>query len=120
MPHPIVPPPPAGLASVKAPLVLLPNDGIVDELYMLWSTDGFPKMVNGISGYQPPRNGALQVAASNFPDPNAVEQLRAAGVRSIVVLRDQTDNPAQIDAPVDQLGITREERGDMIVYTLNP
>jgi hypothetical protein len=37
-----------------------------------------------------------------------------------VVLRDQVSDPAMIDAPTDELGIGREERGSVIVYTLDP
>jgi hypothetical protein len=120
MPHPVVPAPPAGFSHVRTPMVIVPNDGITDELYMLWSTDGFPTMVNGLSGYTPPRQYALKDAANKFPDPQSIEQLRAAGVRSLVVLRDQVNDPAMTDAPVDGLGITREERGNLIIYTLSP
>ena len=77
-------------------------------------------MVNGLSGYTPPQQHAMKDAANKFPDPQSIEQLRAAGVRSLVVLRDQVDDPAMTDAPVDGLGITREERGDLIIYTLSP
>jgi hypothetical protein len=120
MPHPIVPGPPAAFSHIRTPMVVVPNDGISDELYLLWSTDGFPTMVNGYSGYNPPTQVALKNAASRFPDPESIEQLRAAGVRSLVVVRSQVDNPALIDAQVEELGITREERGDLVVYTLGP
>jgi hypothetical protein len=120
MPHPVVPAAPAAFSHIGTPMVIVPNDGITDELYMLWSTDGFPTMVNGLSGYTPPQQYALKDAANKFPDPQSIEQLRAAGVRSLVVLRDQVGDPAVTDAPVDGLGITREERGDLIVYTLSP
>lgn len=120
MPHPVVPAPPAGFSHIRTPMVIVPNEGITDELYMLWSTDGFPTMVNGLSGYTPPQQSALKNAASKFPDPQSIEQLRAAGVRSLVVRRDQVGDPAVTDAPVDGLGITREERGNLIIYTLSP
>jgi hypothetical protein len=120
MPHPIVPAPPRAFSHVPTPMVVVPNDGISDELYQLWSTNGFPTMVNGLSGYTPQSQLALKGAAAKFPDPNSIEQLRAAGVRSLVVVRSQANNPAQIDAAVDDLGVTREERGDLIIYTLTP
>src|SRR5205823_11436428 len=40
MPHPEVPPPPAAFSHIRTPMVIVPNDGVTDELYMLWSTDG--------------------------------------------------------------------------------
>lgn len=120
MPHPEVPAPPAGFSHIRTPMVIVPNEGVTDELYMLWSTDGFPTIVNGLSGYTPPQQYALKDAANKFPDPQSIEQLRGAGVRTLVVLRDQVGDPAVTDAPVDGLGITREERGNLIVYTLSP
>jgi hypothetical protein len=120
MPHPVVPAPPAGFGQLRGPLLVLPDDGNADELYMLWSAEGFTTMVNGISGYAPPRQAELRAAGDKFPDEASVEQLRAAGVRTVVILRNQVNDPMQPVANVDSLGITREERGDMVVYTLTP
>jgi hypothetical protein len=101
-------------------LLILPDEGNDDELYMLWSASGFPTMVNGLSGYQPPKQAELRAAGDKFPDADSVEQLRAAGVRTVVILRDKLDDPLRLAANVDSLGITREDRGDMIIYTLTP
>jgi hypothetical protein len=120
MPHPVVPAPPAGFAQLRAPLLILPDEANADELYMLWSTSGFPTMVNGLSGYGPPRQAELRAAGDRFPDEASVGQLRAAGVRTVVILRNEVSDPIQLAANVDSLGITREERGDMVIYTLNP
>jgi hypothetical protein len=120
MPHPMVPSPPAGFAHLRGPLLVLPDDANADELYMLWSTAGFPAMVNGLSGYGPPRQAELRAAGKRFPDPASVDELRAAGVRTVVILRNQVNDPMQPAANVDYLGMTREERGDMVIYTLTP
>jgi hypothetical protein len=120
MPHPVVPAPPAGFAQLPAPLLVLPDEGIADELYMLWSTEGFPKMVNGLSGYEPPRQAELRAAGDKFPAPDSVDKLRAAGVRTVVVLRAGRNDRMRQTADVESLGVTREERGDLVVYTLNP
>jgi hypothetical protein len=120
MPHPIAPPPPAGFGKVPGPLVVLPEEGLTDALYMAWSTEGFAPMVNGLSGFTPPDQVPLRTAASQFPDPESIAQLRAAGIRSVVVLRGQVTNRALLTAPADELGIRRDDRGEIIVYTLNP
>ncbi|GII22299.1 hypothetical protein [Planosporangium mesophilum] len=120
MPHPVVPAPPAGFSQLRGPFLVLPDEGNDDEVYMLWSTSGFPTMVNGLSGYQPPKQAELRAAGDKFPEADSVEQLRAAGVRTVVILRDKLDDPMRLAANVDSLGITREERGDMIIYTLTP
>jgi hypothetical protein len=124
MPHPVVPAPPAGFAQLPGPLLVMPDEENADQLYMLWSTSGFPTMVNGLSGYAPPRQAELRAAGDRFPAPDSVDKLRAAGVRTVVVLRhqnrDRNDDRLGQAADIESLGITREERGGMIVYTLNP
>ncbi|MDT5037008.1 MAG: hypothetical protein QOE03_2193 [Micromonosporaceae bacterium] len=120
MPHPIAPPPPAGFGKVAGPLVILPQDEHTDPLYMAWSTEGYVPMVNGLSGFTPRDQVPLRTASSHFPDPGSIAQLRAAGIRSVVVLRNRVTNQALLTAPVDELGIRRDDRGEMIVYTLSP
>ena len=125
--HPEVPLPPAALATAEAPLLVLPSDPswgqLTDENVMLWGTDRFPAMVNGASGFIPPRLLAVREAALNFPDATSVAMLRELGVRTVIVLR----NPPwwgmrvpqnMLDAPIDGLGITRHDEGDVIVYAL--
>jgi hypothetical protein len=120
MPHPVVPAPPAGFSQLRGPLLVLPDDANADELYMLWSTENFPTMVNGLSGYAPVRQAELRAAGNKFPDQGSVDQLRAAGVRTVVILRNEVNDPMRLAAEVDSLGISREERGDLVIYTLNP
>jgi hypothetical protein len=118
VPHPVVPRPPAGFAQLKGPMLMLPEEELNDDVFMLWSTNGFPTMVNGNSGYLPPRGRELRRAGERFPDPASIDELRAAGVRTVVVLRDQVD-PAQYDVPVDELGMSREEKGNLLIFTLD-
>lgn len=121
MPHPAVPVAPAVLAEAESPMLVLPSDGLTDENIMLWTTDRFPALVNGGSGFQPQRQASIREAAKNFPDPASVEMLRALGVRSVVVLRDRVaGTPYQhaLDAPTDGLDVTRQEVADGVVYTL--
>jgi hypothetical protein len=120
MPHPVVPAPPAGFAQLRGPMLVLPDDANADELYMLWSTTGFPTMVNGLSGYAPVSQAELRAAGDRFPAQESIDQLRAAGVRTVVILRKQVNDPMRSAADVDSLGVSREERGDMVIYTLDP
>lgn len=123
-PHPIVPKQPAVLRSVQGPLMVLPSDPLTDENVMLWATDKFQPMVNGGSGFYPTRQQEIREASKTFPDSASVTALREIGVKTVVVLRDRAaGTPWQnaADAPVDGLGITREEVGeDAVVFHLTP
>ena len=128
--HPTVPAPPRGLRHAEAPLIHLPADDVgtpVDDLlthrYMVWSTDGFPELVNGISGVTPRRTLELGELARGFPDGASVAALRAAGVRSVVLHPEQATDTAwagAADKPVEGLGIGRRVVGRTVLYDLTP
>jgi hypothetical protein len=126
IPHPAVPPAPAALRSenagiVRPPLLVLPSDTPTDQLVMLWSTDGFPRMVNGSSGLGPVSQGQIRGIAIRFPDQASVAQLRRYGIATVVVLRDRiagTPWAGAADAPITGLDITREEIDHAVVYHL--
>src|SRR5439155_6069596 len=86
-PHPVVPKGPAALATAQPPVLVLPSDQLTDENVMLWSTDRFPKMVNGGSGFTPTRQAQVREAMKSFPDPTSVQTLRELGVKTVIVLR---------------------------------
>jgi hypothetical protein len=120
-PHPIVPAQPAALRTVSGPMIVLPSDQLIDENIMLWSTTKFQKMINGGSGFTPVRQGQTRQASQTFPDANSIAYLTGLGVKTVVVLRDQVaGTPWQNapNAPVDGLGITREEIGNAVVFHL--
>ncbi|MEV6526142.1 hypothetical protein AB0M43_29790 [Longispora sp. NPDC051575] len=119
--HPEVPPPPVAFSTLKAPLMLLPSDQFTDEAAMLWSTDGFPTMVNGGSAFYPMRQDEIRNASMTFPSPESVQYLRDLGVKTVVVLRDRIPGTAwerAADAPTDGLGIDRREDGRTVIFTL--
>jgi hypothetical protein len=123
-PHPPVPTAPTALRTVEAPLMVLPTSLLLDENTMLWTTDRFPRMVNGGSGFQPQRQDELRKLAERFPDRDSVDALRAIGVKTVVVVPARvagTPYAGAVDpqVPLDELGVTREVRGDAIVYTLD-
>jgi hypothetical protein len=119
--HPEVPLAPIALSQFADPIMVLPTDEAFDLNVMLWSTAGFPRMVNGSSGYIPPEQAQLRDTMKSFPDLNSVLALRAIGVKTVVVLRDQAANSPYLTAMITSgagLGITRTDLKDAVVFTL--
>ncbi|MEV4386647.1 hypothetical protein AB0J68_13200 [Micromonospora sp. NPDC049580] len=120
-PHPVVPAQPAAMRAAEGPLLVLPSNQSIDQHVMLWSTDGFPDVVNGGSGFTPRQLDDVRRVSQSFPDQTSVDYLRTFGVRTVVLLRSQvpgTPWEITIDAPVESLGITRQDVGDAVVYRL--
>jgi hypothetical protein len=89
---------------------------------MFWSTDRFPKIVNGISGFTPKDQDAARKATHEFPDTVSVDFLRHAGIRQVVVVKDKVGSAyphaAHPDPSAEELGLTWKDYGDTILYTL--
>jgi hypothetical protein len=121
-PNPQVPPAPIAMSTLKAPLIVLPTSELFDMNVMLWSTDGLPKMANGGSGFTPNDQEIIRLNMQQFPDQATVAQLRELQIHTVVVLRNHaagTPYARAIDAPIDGLGITRTEQGDVILYKID-
>jgi hypothetical protein len=121
LPLAAVPSPPAALADVTGPLVHLPSDSLNDAAYMLWSTDGFPRIANGSASYTPPALTELRAGTPGFPDAASVTFLRDRGIRTVVVHRNRlpgTPWDGAADRPVDGLRLTRTDVGDVVVFDL--
>lgn len=120
--QPPTPTAPASVADVPAPQLHLPADRPEDNRrYLLWSTDGFPAIVNGRSSVQPLRTDELIDLARPFPSAESVAALREAGVRSVVLHTDQTEGTAWSATrlrPVGAPGVTRTERARLVIYEL--
>jgi hypothetical protein len=120
--QPGVPEAPIEFSSIPAPQLHLPAVGADDNRrYLLWSTDGFPDMVNGRSSVQPAFTAELIDAMSAFPDPATVAELRRTGVRTVVLHTDRVNGTPQGAAtakPIRGLGIERRQIGDVIIYEL--
>ncbi|MEH0821008.1 MULTISPECIES: hypothetical protein [unclassified Micromonospora] len=122
-PHVPVPAQPAALRGVAGPVLVLPLGGIREYHVMLWSTDGFPRTVNGLASFTPESQQRIRDAATGFPDAASVAYLRAVGVRTVVLLPGYAAGTPWQDAaarPVDGLGISREPAADGVVYRLDP
>jgi hypothetical protein len=120
-PHPVAPTAPVVLRTVAAPLLILPSDQLNDEQYMLWTADGFPAVVNGGSGFTPRRQATIRSLTEHFPDPASIDELRTTGVRTVVVVRSRaagTPYEYALRARVDGLDVRRQDRGDVVIFTL--
>ncbi|MFY1597258.1 hypothetical protein [Micromonospora sp. WMMD737] len=120
-PHPVVPPQPAAMRTVDGPLLVLPSSQSLDQPVMLWSTSRFQDVVNGGSGFTPRQLDDVRRVTLAFPDQTSVDYLRVLGVRNVLLMREHiagTPWEVTVDAPVDGLGITREEMGNIVVYRL--
>ena len=85
-PVPRVPAPPVALGGLEAPVMVVSPGPVYDTRVMLWSTDGFPQVTNGLSGFVPPPTERLRRLARDLPDPAAARALVVeAGVRTVVV-----------------------------------
>jgi len=121
LPHPAAPVPPAGQGAIAGPQLHLPTDAGGDLRYMFWSTEGFPRIVNGTSGFTPGALDALRRDVAGFPDQPSVGRLRDLGVRSVVLHPDLAAGTAWADAAgkdVAGLRLDRVERGDVVVFSL--
>jgi hypothetical protein len=118
--HPAVSPPPSAVRVEFGPQFQLPPN---DSLYMYWSTDGFPKIVNGFGGFDPTGYDRLRKEVAGFPDARSVEALRALGVRTVLFhpeFAPGTPWEGALDKPTDGLGLERRRVGDVTVFRVRP
>lgn len=120
-PHPVVPVEPVALHGAPGPIMVLPSDGAADQAAMYWSTDGFPKIVNGGSGIDPKTIESVRGSTVLFPDWASVSRLRQLGVRTVVVrCEPATWRVCEYagQASIEGLGITRTDVGNAVIFTL--
>ena len=120
MDHPATPTEPAAMALAPAPIMVLPSNEGVDLNILLWSTDGFPTMVNGAASYVTPGRQSIRDLMQTFPSQASLDRLHQLGVRSVVVLRDWVTGTPYEGAlnAVTVPGITRREVGPDVIYIL--
>jgi hypothetical protein len=120
--QPGVPPIPPSTAAVPAPQLHLPAERAADNRrYILWSTDGFPDVVNGRSSLNPASTAHLIEQVEGFPNPRTVNLLSRLGVRSVVLHTDLAPDTPWHDAarrPIVHLPVARTRRGPLIIYHL--
>jgi hypothetical protein len=121
--QPTVPEAPADVSDVPAPQLHLPAERAEDNRrYLLWSTDGFPDILNGRSSVQPEYTDEVIAAMRTFPDRESVAVLRREGVASVVLHTDRiTGSPQGLALGRPIAGLDLERRvldGGVIVYEL--
>ncbi|WP_407567061.1 hypothetical protein [Polymorphospora sp. A560] len=120
-PHPPAPPAPLALRDVAEPLLILPPEGIAELHYMLWSTDGFPRIANGLAAHVPQTQAQTRTMTVSFPDAASIDYLRGLGVRTVVVLPGYLPGTGwqdMLDRPIDGLPVTREEVDGAVLFRL--
>ncbi len=120
--QPKVPTVPPSVARVAAPQLHLPAERASDNRrYLLWSTDGFPAIVNGRSSLNPAFTERLIERVEPFPDRHTVALLSRLGVSSVILHANRVSGTpweAAAGRPVSGLGVTRRDRGDLVVYEI--
>lgn len=120
--QPRVPPVPPSVASVASPQLHLPAQRATDNRrYLLWSSDGFPAIVNGRSSLNPAFTERLIERVEPFPDRRTVALLARLGVKSVILHANRvkgTPWDAAAERPIEGLGVTRRDRGDLVVYEI--
>jgi hypothetical protein len=118
--HPAVTPPPSSVRLEADPQLQLPPN---DSLYMYWSIDGFPKIVNGFGGFDPTGYDRLRKEVAGFPDGRSVAVLRELGIRTVLFHPEfalGTSWEGALDKPTAGLGLERRQVGGVTVFRVRP
>jgi hypothetical protein len=120
--QPRVPDPPPSVAAVPEPQLHLPAERPTDNRrYVLWSTDGYPKIVNGRSSLNPQFITRIIRRARGFPDRSTVDYLSRLGIRSVVLHTDRVSGTPwerAAERPVAGLPLDRSRTGVLVIYEL--
>jgi len=117
--HPTVPRAPVGLAEAREPLVHIPPSHLNDFFFMIWSTDRFPRIVNGSTGFDPRKTVAIKDTLETFPDKRSITALRRAAVRTVVFHRSFAQLEPEVETrPLDRLGVVRRPVGEVVLFEL--
>jgi hypothetical protein len=126
--QPVVPTTSVALRSLPGPVLVLPTSQQGDYVPMTWSTDGWPLLVNGGSGFESPIQSKLRRTAQAFPAADAVQELRSEGVRTVVLdrnlavgtwwaaLANEPDGP--FGARAADSGVRVRVEGNAVIYDL--
>jgi hypothetical protein len=121
--HPAVPPDPHVASELPAPRLNLPISIEGNRRYVLWSTDGFPKILNGRGSFDPTFLGSVKDRVAGFPDRKSVRLLQRLGVRSVVLdkrLAPRTRWAHTAKKPLGGLPLRRVSGRRLVIYLLEP
>ncbi len=124
-PAPPFPPAVGWLRSAPPGVALeLPwTEATESAVYVYWSTAHWQRLVNGYGSFDPPGNFALGLLGQRFPTEYTARQLRAAGVRYVVIHTDRLRAEARARLP--QLVLPEKvalaaQLGPDLVYEIDP
>ena len=113
---------PIRLAALPQPLLILPSDIVVDYHLMLWSTEGWPVIANGDSGFNATEQARLRDSVLGFPDQASLDALHQRGIATVVLIRSRVGGTPDAKwfgaagKPVTGLDLTRTDEGDAVVF----
>lgn len=120
--HPTVPLAPPGFSAAPQPALHLPAGAFDNRRYVLWSTDGFPDVVNGRGSFIPRQFEELLRVTRSFPDRRSVAYLRGRGVRSVTVHLARTPRSSPLRRASTRslrgLDLERARRGGVVLFVL--
>ncbi len=122
-PHPRVPAAPAGLAGLTPPLLQLPARPQDNRRYLLWSTAGFPAMLNGRTSFEPSFLTRTLRQVDGLKSASAISRLRRIGVRTLVIHSNEPGGAALTAAALalkPGSAFSRERRGSLLILRLRP
>lgn len=90
---PKVPPVPAGMDAAPGPQLHLPASPAFNRVYMLWTSNRFQKIANGVATFRIDSIVNLQNTMDRFPNTRAVRLLRRAGFRTVFIHLDMLSYP---------------------------
>ncbi len=119
--YPSAPKAPAGQTGIAQPQLHLPITIAGNRRYVYWSTDGFPKIVNGRASIDPAEFKQVAREAATFPSDESIAALRRRGIRSVVLHPYLLPGTAWADAGSEPppIGVSRRATGDLVVYDLS-
>ncbi|MDQ3992810.1 MAG: hypothetical protein M3229_04040 [Actinomycetota bacterium] len=117
VPHPTVAKPPPGLAEATPPRLHLPMYEYESRRFLLWSTNGFPEIVNGRGSFKPTEFDQLEQLMALFPARRVLAHLRELGVETVVLHPDLVAGTAWEDWRSWPLRGTAT--GGVVLYRLN-
>jgi hypothetical protein len=128
--QPRVPVAPVALWTLPGPVLVLPTGQQLDYKPMTWSTDRWPLLINGGSGFESPVQAELRRTAFAFPQLRSVRELRARGVQTVVLDRALTLNTPWSNlaalpegpswARAADAGVRVRYQGTAVIYDIRP
>jgi hypothetical protein len=116
-PHPTVAKPPPGLAQATPPRLHLPMYEYESRRFLVWSTNGFPEIVNGRASFKPTSFDELEQLMASFPAPRVVAYLRKLGVNTVVLHPDLV--PGTVWEDWRSWPLRGTSTGGVVLYRLN-